>query len=1060
MKKWISNLRIKFKIYLIMAISLISLIFLGAISNYFYNTGKLMTIFIDGMRMHSDRYNLSIQDFFLYLNTNDQKYLDNCFQELEKNNAMPYIFGQVEKHAKANNSEELADIVIGVLDGSLHTKSNAKLLVSRLRILLPLKIPQFQKVIKSTWHGYLCGINVKKEIENYLANPSPEIFDKLNNAMQEMNSYYTDYADAIHNIQSLTNKVLKVGFVIIVLLFCVIVFASLLSISKAITEPISELVTNMNEVAIGDLSGEINIDTRDELGQLTASFNRMKQDMQQTITHAHKIADGDYSNVIDPKSEEDELSISLNRMTKALHDGREYRTAIFNSIQAGVILINAESMEIEYVNPVASEMIGAREETIIGNICYNYICHKQSEGCPITNPSLKVDGCESILIKENGEKISILKSVRTISVNDREIIMETFLDITDRKIAEQKKTEALNQLRVANEELEEYTCQLKKSQVTLKEQQEELQVTNEELEEKTESLESQKFEIENQNRELEAARKDIENKADQLELASKYKSEFLANMSHELRTPLNSVLILSRDLADNNKANLEDRQVESAKIIYKCGTDLLNLINEILDLSKIEAGKVSLLIENVSLNDIAHNITWNFQHQIEKKKLKLEVNTSPDLPKQVQTDQQRLEQIIKNLLSNAIKFTSDGRVTVNFHRPGSNTKFSSSVLNRKKTIAISVSDTGIGIPVEKQTAIFEAFQQADGSTSRKYGGTGLGLSISLELAKLLGGELQLQSKEGVGSTFTIYVPEILDNKNPEIKLEQLPNELTENEEYKIVSTYIKDCNEILIVEDDENMQKIISDLISSSDVKVTATNTGKDALQQLKNKKFDCVILDLNLPDISGFDLLKKIKKIHDETIPPILVYTGRHITKQEEFELKKFATSVIIKGVRSEDRLLDETALFLHQVVEKMPEEKQKIISMLHDKNGHFRDKNILLVDDDVRNIFAVSKILEDREANVFSAVNGEKALEILQEKPEMDLVLMDIMMPVLDGYETMKRLRAQQQFSNLPIIALTAKAMKEDRKKCIDAGANDYISKPLDVSKLLSLMRIWLYN
>jgi len=764
-----------------MAISLVSLVSLGAISHYFYNTGKLMTIFIDGMRMHSDRYNLSIQDFFLYLNTNDQKYLDDCIQELDKNNAMPYIFGQIEKHAKENNSEELADIVIGVLDGSLHTKSNAKLLVSRLRILLPLKIPEFQKVIKSTWHGYLCGVNVKKEIENYHANPNPEIFEKLNIAMQEMNSYYTTYAESIHDVQSLTNKVLKGGFFIIVVMFCVIVFFTLLSISRAITEPMSELVTNMNAVAIGDLSGEIHIDTSDELGQLTASFNRMKLDMQQTIDHAHQIADGDYSNVIAPKSGKDELSITLNKMTRS----------------------------------------------------------------------------------------------------------------------------------------------------------------------------------------LEAARQDIENKAKQLGLASKYKSEFLANMSHELRTPLNSILILAQDLADNNMANLEEMQVDAAKIIHKCGNDLLNLINEILDLSKIEAGKVSLYIEKILLTDIAQNIKWNFHHQIENKKLKLVIKVAANLPKYFQTDQQRLEQIIKNLLSNAIKFTNDGSITVNFHRPGSKINFSNPTLKRKSTVAISVKDTGIGIPVEKQTAIFEAFQQADGSTSRRYGGTGLGLSISLELVKLLGGELQIHSKEDAGSTFTIFIPRVFDNKNTEVEIQESSNELNENKEYEITSrtSEKKKINVIPVIEDDG--EKLESLYIKDSN----------------------------------------KISIAEDE-------------------------------------------------------KDRQKNISTLDDKNGFLKDKNILLVDDDVRNIFAVSKILEDREANIFSAVNGEKALEILKEKPEIDMVLMDIMMPVLDGYETMKQLRAQQQFSNLPIIALTAKAMVEDRKKCIDAGANDYISKPLDISKLLSLMKSWLYN
>ncbi|OQX96428.1 hypothetical protein B6I21_01085 [candidate division KSB1 bacterium 4572_119] len=1064
--------------------------------------------------------------------------------------------------------------------------------------MLPLKIPQFQEVIKSTWHGYLCGVNVKKEIENYIANPNPEIFDKLNGAMQDMNSYYTTYAESIHKIESLTNKVLTIGFIIIVLLFCVIVFLTSLSISRAITEPISELVTSMDKVVVGDLSGEIKINSRDELGQLASSFNRMKQDMLQTISHANQIANGDYSNVILPKSDKDELSISLNQMTKALHESREYRNTIFNSIQVGAMLINPDSDEIEYVNPLASDMIGTDEETIVGNIYHKYISQTQMED---TGQEKTVKRFESILTKANGRKIDILISVRKINVNNQEIIMLTFLDISDRKDAERKKSEALYKLQVANEELEDYTEKLQSSQIKLEEQQEELQVSNEELEEKTEFLKRQKLEIENKNVELEKARSDIEHKAEQLELSNKYKSEFLANMSHELRTPLNSLLILSRDLADNSKNNLDEKQVEASEIIYKSGTDLLNLINEILDLSKIEAGMITIEFQSVLLNNIAQNIKRNFQHQADKKRLKLEVIVEPDLPEEIQTDQQRIEQIIKNLLSNAIKFTTAGGITVRIHRPDPAIKFIQKRLDHKHAVAISITDTGIGIPLEKQSIIFESFQQADGSTSRKYGGTGLGLSISLELAKLLGGELQLESKEGEGSTFSIIVPEKLDdnivektiedltreknggkendavlpslnlkkqvvapsieddrknlsrtdrkvlvieddlnfartlykfcqekdfkfihagsgevgiemakNYKPDgiildIKLpgmdgwevlnelksdyklrhipvhvmsvdEEVPNyfargaigyfnkpitkEQLEDAFNKLNSFNLKESNEILIVEDDENMQKIITDLISSEELKVTAVGTGNSALEQLNRKEFDCMILDLNLPDISGFDLLENLSESKTGTIPPIIIYTGRDITQQEEFKLKKFASSIIIKGIKSEKRLLDETALFLHQVVEKMPEEKQKIISLLHNKEGLFKDKNILLVDDDVRNIFAVSKILEEREANVFSAVNGEKALKLLNKKPGMHIVLMDIMMPVMDGYETMQRIRAQKRFEKLPIIALTAKAMKEDRKKCIDAGANDYISKPLEISELLSLMRVWLYN
>ena len=746
------------------------------------------------------------------------------------------------------------------------------------------------------------------------------------------------------------------------------------------------------------------------------------------------------------------------------------------------------------------------------------------------------------------------------------------------------------ELRITNEELEQQTNELKASQEELKQQQEELRVTNEELEEKTRYLESQKIEIEKKNEDLKKASIEIEKKAKDLASASKYKSEFLANMSHELRTPLNSLLILAQDLAENNKGNLEEEQVESAEIIYQSGNALLNLINDVLDLSKVEAGKMTLDFQTVHLRDISKNIKTNFKHQADQKNLELKINMDKNLPETIHTDGQRVEQIIKNLLSNSLKFTSKGGITVNFYRPDNTTVLSHSGLTPEKSIAISVTDTGIGIPKEKQQAIFEAFQQADGETARKFGGTGLGLSISKELLKLLGGELQLESKEDEGSTFTIYLPEFQEGKTDSIKEKEASESISGKKEYvsqglsieddrenigqndrtillieddvnfakivykfcqqkdfkfihagdgenglmlaeeykpdaiildrrlpgmdgmavltnlkqnpdlrhipvqvmsvkdganiayekgaigylkkpvnkkqlenafsKLESFYAKHIKELLIVEDDENMRKVVADMMGNGDVKVTAVATGKSALNELKARDFDCMILDLKLPDFSGLELLKKVEHANEVEIPPVIVYTGKDLSKEEESELKKYAKSIIIKGAQSKERLLDETTLFLHQVVEKLPAEKQKIISSIHDKDELFKDKKILLVDDDVRNIFAVAKVLEKREVNVFKAPNGKEALKILQNESDIDLILMDIMMPVMDGYETMKKIREQKQFSDLPIIAFTAKAMKDDREKCIAAGANDYIAKPLDVPKLLSLMRVWLYN
>lgn len=731
------------------------------------------------------------------------------------------------------------------------------------------------------------------------------------------------------------------------------------------------------------------------------------------------------------------------------------------------------------------------------------------------------------------------------------------------------------ELQAQQEELRQVNEELEEQAQNLKQQQEELQVTNEELEEQTQALEMK-------NKEVEFARKDIEQKSKQLEVSSKYKSEFLANMSHELRTPLNSLLILSRDLADNKNKNLTEEQIESAEIINKSGYDLLGLINEVLDLSKIEAGKMTLSLESLSLKAFASDLTRNFKHQTNSKGLEFEVAMGSDLPETILTDAKRVDQIVKNLLSNAIKFTDKGSIKVGFNK------------HDEQHIAITVADTGIGIANEKQMAIFEAFHQGDGSTSRKYGGTGLGLSISRELAKLLGGEIKLESRVGEGSTFTLVLPTELhvdetstqatyhrkpttppktvfeknndfynyptiaddrenigeadkvvlvvedDLKFAEILLRQAHNkgfkclaastgedglllaekfkphamildidlpginghqvlaELKANPVIRHIPVHIISVNErtldpikegaieyltkpvekkqleeafnriehfidrkmknLLIVEDDENGRKAIMKLIGNGDVKCLGVGSGTEALNLFKETHIDCIVLDLGLPDMSGFELIYQLEKAKEGGVPPIIVYTGKELSREENDELQKYAETIIIKGVKSEERLLDETALFLHRTISNLPEAKQKIITGLYDRESVFTDKKILVVDDDMRNVFALSKVLKERGMEIVKAENGLKALEMLDQQADIDLVLMDIMMPEMDGYEAMQKIREQARYNKLPIIALTAKAMKEDRQKCIDAGANDYISKPIDVERLLSLIRVWL--
>jgi hypothetical protein len=772
-----------------------------------------------------------------------------------------------------------------------------------------------------------------------------------------------------------------------------------------------------------------------------------------------------------------------------------------------------------------------------------------------------------------------------------------------------------DELKKTNERLEQQAESLRKSEELLKSQQEELQQTNEELQEKAELLAKQKAEVEAKNAEVEEARWAMEEKAEQLALTSKYKSEFLANMSHELRTPLNSMLILSRQLAENPDDNLSGKQVQFAETIHSSGADLLSLINDILDLSKIESGMMAIEINEVSFADVLERLNLSFHQVAADKGLEFLLSRDERLPLSIQTDEKRLLQVLKNLLSNAFKFTESGRVSLTVDITDKPGHFILDSLNRSDmVIGFSVSDTGIGIPSGKQRIIFEAFQQADGTTSRKYGGTGLGLSISREIAHLLGGEIRVTSREGEGSTFTLYLPRTyrkpaaveetretsrrpaspasgedgstvrsfresfsdssistaeelasevietvddrqlvepgdkvvliveddpafasilldlaherefkgiiamrgdsaltlarkyrpdaitLDIKLPDrdgwTVLDRLKHDpqtshipvhiisgveqrrralqlgafthlqkpLTRDElagAFDNISAFMKKgVRRLLVVEDDDAQRMGIVDLIGNGDVVTTAVPTGEEALGALKDEQFDCMVLDLKLPDMTGFELIEKIQTDLGRNDLPIIVYTGKELSSKEETQLRKVADAIIVKEANSPERLLAETALFLHRVEANLPEPKRKMLEQLHRRDPVLARKKVLIVDDDVRNIFALTSALESHEMDVIHAENGKDAVNLLKENPDVDVVLMDIMMPEMDGYETTQEMRKIDEFKDLPIIALTAKAMKTDREKCIRAGASDYISKPLDVDQLLSLLRVWLYE
>ncbi|HZT02678.1 MAG TPA: response regulator, partial [Steroidobacteraceae bacterium] len=725
----------------------------------------------------------------------------------------------------------------------------------------------------------------------------------------------------------------------------------------------------------------------------------------------------------------------------------------------------------------------------------------------------------------------------------------------------------------------------------LQTQQRELQQTNEELATKARLLAEQNVEVERKNTEIELARKALEEKAAELALTSRYKSEFLANMSHELRTPLNSILILGQQLSQNSEGNLTNRQVEYARTIHSAGTDLLNLITDILDLSKIESGTVTVEYEELSFGTLRETIERSFRHEAETRKLAFTLEFEERLARSMTTDSKRLLQILKNLLSNAFKFTERGGVRLHVAAATGGWSVDHPTLSQSGTvIEFSVSDTGIGIPLEKQRIIFEAFQQADAGTARKYGGTGLGLAISRELAQLLGGEIRLSSSPGAGSTFTLYLPQVqvgpshakavttpatqaalvpvaraagrmeeipddrddiapsdavllvveddphyarvlldlarrkgfkvlvagtgeralslaakhkptavsLDvflpdmlgwtvlnqlKRNPETR--HIPVQLLTVEDERqyglergafsfvtktITTESLEEALErlkaftaahprrLLVVEDNAAERMSITELLGSDDIEIATAESGAAALALMRERAFDCVVLDLALPDISGFELLAEVQRDSRLRETPIVVFTGRELTVEEEGELRRQAKSIVLKGVRSPERLLDETALFLHRLVADLPAEKQQMIHSLHESDEALRGRKVLVVDDDIRNVFALNSLLERHDMQVINASNGYEAIDLLERTDDLSLVLMDVMMPEMDGYETMRRIRTKPQFKLLPIIALTAKAMKGDREKCLEAGASDYVAKPVNSDQLLSLVRMWL--
>ncbi len=1006
---------------------------------------------------------------------------------------------------------------------------------------------------------------------------------------------------------------------------------------RDLTDNVNQLAANLTtqvraiaEVATavtkGDLTRSITVEAQGEVASLKDNINEMIRNLKDTTQK---------------NMEQDWLKTNLARFTRILQGQRDLlavaelilsELAPLVSAEHGVFYIKESEEETEEVlsllgsyayterknlshkfrpkEGLVGQCLLEKKRIMLRNVPEDYIRIKSGlgEGVPfniVVMPVLFEGQVRAVIELASFESFSethlafldqLMESIGIV-LNTIEANMRTENLLKQSQTLAQELQSQQLELTETNTRLEQQAATLRESEKLLQQQQEELQQTNEELQEKARLLALQNAEVERKNREIEQARLTLEEKAEQLELTSKYKSEFLANMSHELRTPLNSLLILSKLLTENKEGNLTPKQVEFAETVHNAGTDLLNLINDILDLSKIESGTITVDVGEVSVPQLSEDMERGFRAIADNKKLEFSIVRTESMPTIIHTDEKRLNQVLKNLLSNAFKFTEEGMVELRFSIASEGWSSDHKVLNKaERVVAISVTDTGIGVPHDKQKLIFEAFQQADGTTSRKYGGTGLGLAISREIARLLGGEIKLQSEPEEGSTFTLYVPEnfihmktehrqdkmvsalierdrsgdlekailleshvnddrtniqqddrilliieddvhfagllldlarehgfkglvslrgevglalakkfqphaitldlnlpdmdgwtILDRLKHDPATRHIPVEVISVEDRRwrglrfgaigylqkpvtkekleealnSIKSYVeRPARSLLVVEDNEDQRNSIIELIGNNDVNIVAVGTAAETIEALKQQPFDCMVLDLGLPDMAGLDLIRVIHEELNLTTLPIVVYTGKELSRQEEIELRKFTEAVIVKDVKSPERLLDETALFLHRLQTSLPESQQKMLRDLHQTDPILDGAKVLVVDDDVRNIFALMSLLEPHNVDVLYAENGKDAIDIVKNNPDIDLVLMDVMMPEMDGYETTRAIRGLDDFRNLPIIALTAKAMKGDREKCLEAGASDYLAKPVDTDQLLSVLRVWLYK
>ena len=1054
-----------------------------------------------------------------------------------------------------------------------------------------------------------------------------------------------DEREALAQISTLEVAIYLIAFAISVPL---IIFAY--AVSRHFTRPIIDMVNSTNAIANGDMEHELNVTTEDEIGQLANSINEMSNHINKAFQNEEaerwlqegvvKLSETMRGNQISTDLADNIVSFVcsyLNAKVGSLYIVKDQELELAGGF---AFVPHFGNQTIEFGDGLVGQSAISKQVMTMKQLPEDYISISSSMGeiapqtlivFPLMKDEVVVGVMELGWLEEEHKQAyryleAITESMATaLGVAESHNKLQILLDQSQQHMEELQVRE--EELRAINEEVEQRSTQLANSQKKLEQQSQQLQSTNDALEHKNTAIEAK-------NSEIEKSRQEISEKAEQLEASSRYKSEFLANMSHELRTPLNSMLILSRILADNDEGNLDEDQVESSKVIHRSGQELLSLINDILDLSKIEAGKMEVLFESYNLRDITYELNGQFKAITKEKGLTFDVKIDSDVPRAMSIEVQKVQQVLKNLLSNAIKFTEQGGVTLSASIAPAGKEYSQPALRENPVLAISIIDSGIGISEEKQKAIFEAFQQADGSTSRKYGGTGLGLTISRHLTDLIEGELGVESEPAKGSTFTLYIPikEAIENTDEQdlapMMIAPEPSKVATSTTLPLQSTSpittsevepqaqslaslhqhmesIKDDDKVIvIIEDDINFSKVLATLATKSGFECVLANTGAQGIEMVKTHNPCGVILDLGLPDLPGADILEMLKEhpqtrdipvhvisghnktkeltdkgaaafhqkpiatqeirtllyslvksspnhseqnlivfeqgdsntpidlsflnetsmqitnvnstdelshhlgncggttsgiivksaqlnkqqiewlhdnyqFNDDNNISVIVFLDKEPTHEEIIELEQVNCHVIIDGTHSSERLHDEVLLFLSAVdasnvssestnavpspekpIEPTPPIEAAAPIVTQDNEASFAGVQVLLVDDDLRNTFALSKVLKKQGMKVILADNGQMALDRLAANDAIDIVLMDIMMPVMDGHEAMRQIRLQDQYLKLPIIALTAKAMQEDRRKCVEAGASDYLTKPVDVDKLIAMMRVWLYQ